>query len=141
MSHTRANIFDHTVRATNTWLKELKERTGWVDHQQVYHALRTVLHVLRDHLALDEVAALGAQFPLLIRGVYYEGWHPAGKPVRDRHASDFLTRVAKEFFGDWQADPAMVTRAVFGLLTGHLSSGEVREIRSTLPHQIRALWP
>jgi hypothetical protein len=27
---------------------------------------------------------LGAQLPLLVRGIYYEGWHMAGKPTRER---------------------------------------------------------
>jgi anti-anti-sigma factor len=60
---------------------------GWEDRHLAYHALRTVLQALRDWLPVDEAAALGAQLPLLIRGFYYEHWHPHGKPVKGRKES------------------------------------------------------
>ena len=34
---------------------------------------------------------LGAQLPMLLRGLYYEGWHMAGKPTKDRSAQGLRT--------------------------------------------------
>jgi hypothetical protein len=46
-------------------------------------------------LPADEVAQLGAQLPILMRGLYYDQWHhPAGKPERLRHGEEFLAAVA-----------------------------------------------
>jgi uncharacterized protein (DUF2267 family) len=111
---------------------------GWQDRQRGYHALRAVLHALRDRLPVDQVAALGAQLPLLVRGCYYEGWHPAGKPVKE-HREAFLAHVRKEL-GDPGVDPEDVTRVVFQVLAGHVTAGEIEHVRDTLPADIRALW-
>src|SRR5687767_3948670 len=94
MSQTGLAAFDTTLHATNEWLKELMEGLGYTDRQKAYHALREVLHALRDRLPVDAVAALGAQLPLLVRGVYYEGWHPGDKPFKQHH-DQFLGRVAE----------------------------------------------
>lgn len=98
MSHTTA-AFDSTVQATNTWLADLPVRLRWSDHHHAYIALRAVLHALRDRLSVEHVAALSAQLPMLVRGFYFEGWHPAGKPVKDRKQEDFFDHVAEQLRG------------------------------------------
>jgi uncharacterized protein (DUF2267 family) len=67
-------VFDRTLYKTHTWLKEIMEVLGTEDRHRAYMALRAVLHALRDRLTVEEVAQLGAQLPMLIRGLYYEGW-------------------------------------------------------------------
>jgi uncharacterized protein (DUF2267 family) len=140
MSQTGVTAFDSTVQVTNVWLKDLGEALGWSDRHKAYRALRVVLHALRDHLTIDEVVTLGAQFPLLVRGAYYEGWHPADKPLKDRHKAGFLALVAKEFRNDPDADPELVCRAVFAVLERHVTAGEVEGVKKALPHEIRDLW-
>jgi hypothetical protein len=39
---------ESTVHPTNTWLQELCEELGGRDRQRARHALRTILHALRD---------------------------------------------------------------------------------------------
>ena len=82
MSATGLEVFDKTVQTTNAWLKEIMEATG-LDRRRAYRVLAAVLHALRDRLTVDEVAQLGAQLPILVRGLYYDQWHhPSGKPER-----------------------------------------------------------
>ena len=50
MSITAVAPVEQTVHLTNAWLQELKEELGLRDHQRAYHALRAVLHALRDRL-------------------------------------------------------------------------------------------
>src|SRR5882762_1591385 len=69
MSATGLEVFDKTVQTTNAWLKEIMEATG-LDRRRAYRVLAAVLHALRDRLTVDEVAQLGAQLPILVRGLY-----------------------------------------------------------------------
>jgi uncharacterized protein (DUF2267 family) len=138
MSQTAMAGFDSTLQTTNVWLHEIMHRMGWVDKPRACHALRAVLHALRDHLPVDGAAALAAQLPLLIRGIFFEGWHPAGKPVKARKKDDFLAHVAAGF-ADGAADPEEVTRAVLAVLAYHVSAGELAHVERLLPREIRSL--
>jgi uncharacterized protein (DUF2267 family) len=129
------------VHTTNTWLKELMAELGWEDREQAYHALRAVLHALRDRLTVVEAADLGAQLPMLIRGLYYEGWTPTGKPVKERKREEFLSHISAAFPGKAAIFPESVAWGVFKVLQAHVSSGEIGDVKYVLPAQIRSLWP
>jgi uncharacterized protein (DUF2267 family) len=141
MSFTGLAPFDSTVHMTNSWLKELMELMGWEDRHRAYHALRVVLHALRDHLTIDEVVTLGAQLPMLVRGFYYEGWHPADKPLKERRKEAFLSHIAAEYRNEPEVDPERVTRAVLQVLAKHVTAGEIEGVKHSLPTEIRSLWP
>jgi uncharacterized protein (DUF2267 family) len=141
MSQTGLTPFDSTIHTTNTWLKELMEELGLKDRHQAYHALREVLHALRDRLPVNEVAALGAQLPLLIRGIYYEGWHPADKPLKERKREAFLAHLGEAFQGQHEVYLEEIVRAVFRVLAKHVTAGEIEGVKHCLPEELRALWP
>ena len=48
------------------------------------------LHAVRDRIGPENAAHLWARLPMLIRGLYYEGWDPTGKPTKERHEAQFL---------------------------------------------------
>jgi len=132
--------FDSTLQTTNVWLNDLIDRMGWQDKQRGYQALRVVLHALRDRLSVDQVAALGAQLPMLIRGFYYEGWHPGGKPVRERKKEEFLAHIATAFRDAPDVNPEEVARTVFRVIAEHVTPGEIKHVKINLPGEIRSLW-
>jgi uncharacterized protein (DUF2267 family) len=138
MTQTAIAAFESTLQTTNVWLHEIMERMGWMDKHRAYHALRVVLHALRDRLPVEGAAALAAQLPLLIRGVFFEGWHPAGKPIKERRKEDFLDHIALAFAGDY-VDPEQIARAVLAVLANHVSPGEVYHVEQLLPLEIRSL--
>jgi uncharacterized protein (DUF2267 family) len=141
MSTTGLEVFDKTVQTTNAWLKEIMEVTG-PDRLRAYRVLTAVLHALRDRLTVDEAAQLGAQLPILVRGLYYDQWHhPSGKPERLRHKEEFLAAVAAELDDIRPINPEQATRAVFSLLEHHIAPGEIEDIKATLPAHLRELWP
>ncbi len=141
MSATGLKPFDTTLQLTNAWLNELMEELSWPQRERAYHALRAVLHALRDRLPVGEVAALGAQLPLLVRGIYYAGWHPADKPLKGHRREQLLAEVGAAFREDRDVDPERVARAVFQVLERHVTTGEVEGVKHLLPAELRALWP
>jgi uncharacterized protein (DUF2267 family) len=141
MSATGLDVFDRTIHKTSEWLNALMESLGLQTKQQAYSALRATLHALRDRLTPEEVVQLGAQLPMLIRGSYYEGWIPAGKPVKERHQEQFLARIAQELRAAGPNDPERIARGVFTLLANRISAGEIDDVKHVLPGDIRHLWP
>ena len=145
MSATGLEVFDTTLQKTNSWLHDLMQALGWADRHKAYTALRATLHALRDRLSVEEVAQLGAQLPMLIRGFYYEGWDPTGKPLRIRQKEQFLARIELELRGDERFDDLVpverIAQAVFMLLTQRVSAGEIENVKHVMPAEIRELWP
>jgi uncharacterized protein (DUF2267 family) len=141
MSGTGIGAFDVTLHKTNIWLKDVMEVLNWQDRHKAYLALRATLHALRDRVTVHETAQLGAQFPMLIRGFYYEGWNPRGKPLRMRRKEQFLARIAQEFEDSDGIDSERVARAVFAVLAKRVTEGEIEDVKHVLPAEIRDLWP
>lgn len=123
------------------WIAEVRDALAVPDRHRGYQALRATLHALRDRLGVDEAAHLGAQLPLVVRGMYYEGWRPAGKPERHRSREAFLEHLRSEVPGMNAAEAEIVARAVFAVLVAHVSAGEIEDLRRVLPEPIRELLP
>jgi uncharacterized protein (DUF2267 family) len=138
MSATGIAALDHTIQETNAWLNTVAEQLS-MDRQQSYNALRAVLHALRDRVPPEVAAKLGAQLPILVRGIYYEGWHMAGTPTRERHVEDFADHILRELPPQFPADPLAVTRAVFEVLWEKLDPGEFKKLMQHLPASLRDL--
>jgi uncharacterized protein (DUF2267 family) len=141
MTTTGLDVFDRTVQNSNLWLKELMELLGWQDRHGAYLALRATLHALRDRLTLEEMAHLGAQLPLLLRGMYYDGWDPDAQPLRLKRKDDFLDLIAERFRSIDPIDTEAIARAVFTLLAHRVSRGEIDDVKNMLPDEIQSLWP
>lgn len=141
MRPTHFETFGRTVQKTNEWLGELRGDLGWDDQHQAYAGLKAVLHALRDRLTPEEAVELGAQLPMLVRGFYYQGWRPAGKPLKERHLDEFLANVERELPRRWGSDVEGLVRAVFRLLDHRITAGEIEDVKGILPRELRALWP
>lgn len=141
MSTTGLSQIDHAIQTTHVWLGELMTLLDWSDRVRAFRALYTVLPSLRDHLPVNEAAHLAAQLPLIIRGIYYEGYHPARQPVKDRGGDDFIAHIAHAFSETGDASPAAIAAAVFTLIERHVSPGETEQVKKALPEALRRYWP
>lgn len=139
MSALGLKIIDNAAESTNLWVNEVNERTGWDHKHRAYRLLRQVLHVIRDHLSVDEAAQLGAQLPVLIRGIYYEGWDPSKTPVIERSADGFIAKVQESFGSDPLGDAPEAIKAVFDTLENHISEGEMKHVKKTFSKEIAAM--
>jgi uncharacterized protein (DUF2267 family) len=142
MTTTDVEAFDTTIHKTNEWFKDLMFELNWDDRRQAYQAMRIVLQSLRDRLMVEEAVHLGAQLPLLMRGVYYEGWKPARTPDRQIDRQAFMSKIQETLSGSRDdTNPEQVVRAVFKLLYHRIADGEIEDIKQVLPPDLVDLWP
>ena len=136
------DVFDRACNRAQQWLTELNAELGWTDRYDAYVALRSVLQTLRDLLPLEEVVDFGAQLPLLLRGVYYEGWTGAPSPQMPSDPRGPLDRVSDHLAeASLPPDGESVTRAVLRMLARRVSDGEMTHLSHRLPASLRRLWP
>lgn len=142
MSSTGYATFDTTLAKTNGVLKQIEQSYGWPKERrnQSYAALRAVLHALRDRLTVEEAAQLSAQLPMLIRGIYFEGWDPAKVPVK-MHLDDFLARIRDEFPFEIPDGPERLLGTTVQALRRHITEGEWKDIRASLPEDVVTVLP
>lgn len=141
MSETGLEVFDTTLQKTNEWLKHIEEELGWGERSLSYHALRATLQTLRDRILVDEVANLGAQLPLLVRGIYYDGWVPSDNPVKLRSQQEFLDLVQERYGHREPVSIEDLVRAVFRTLNAHLPAPQLRKVRDSIGQELQPLWP
>ena len=141
MSAQGLEVIDHTVQLTHEWINELRDRLGWDSSRDALRLLRVTLVQLRDHLRHDELAQLSAQMPLLIRGMFFEGWQPSHTPIRERKVECFVSAIEEQIgdVRDWRGPKDIA--AVFRTLDDKISEGEIRDVKAGLPQAIRDLWP
>ncbi|WP_424532882.1 DUF2267 domain-containing protein [Sphaerisporangium viridialbum] len=138
MAETGYSSFNTTVGKTNHLLKQIEQAYGWPKERrnQSYAALRAVLHALRDRLTVEEAA----QLPMLVRGIYYEGWDPTDVPVKmDRE--DFLARVRKEFPYTVKGGAEHLIETVLNALRIYVTEGEWDDIKSSMPKELAEVLP
>ena len=140
MSATGLEVFDKTLQTTNIWLDEIMREIG-PDRNVAWLMFGAALRTLRDRLTVGLAAHLGAQLPLLIRGVYYDQWRPSELPVRMRSEQEFLECVAQELKDTRPVNPKKAVKSVFHVLNHHVDPNQVANVRDALPHDVRALWP
>lgn len=143
MTTTMLPIFQNTLAKTDQWLDEINSELGWRDRKKAWTALRSVLHALRDRLTVEEATDLAAQMPMLIRGMYFEGWNPSKPQSRIRKATEFVDLVTANFttydLGE-DLEPEDIVRAVLQVMAKHISAGEIKDVVQSLPEELRTLW-
>ncbi|MEV5752403.1 DUF2267 domain-containing protein [Actinoallomurus sp. NPDC052308] len=143
MPQTGYHSIDTTVDKTNRILHLIEESYDWPKERrnQSYNALRAVLHALRDRLTVDEAVDFAAQLPMLVRGMYYDGWHPSQVPKK-MHKDEFLDQVRTEMPPyEIQGGTEGLVRAVVEALRVYITDGEWEDIKAELPKDLAAMLP
>ena len=135
----RAPRFGHTVHRTHVMLRAIADELGVDGSAPAYHALRSVLHALRDRLPAAEAADLAAQLTTLVRGVFYEGYRPS-RQAEKAGRQGFLDAVASGLRTDAPFGAEAAVGAVGRALADAVSPGEWGQVLDALPHDVRSLF-
>lgn len=141
MAMTGVKSFDQSLNKTNEWLKDIQEKLGLENNEDAYSAFRAVIHTLRDRLTAEEAADLASQLPMILAGVYYDGWKPGGMPVKINTEKEFYESVAEKLKDKGNMNPVEITKGVLRVLGTRISGGEIRDIKSNLPPELHRLFP
>ncbi|MDG4781236.1 DUF2267 domain-containing protein [Micromonospora sp. WMMD961] len=142
MADAMISAFESSLDKTNLILKDIEDAYGWPKERrnQSYAALRTVLHLLRDRLPVDESVEFAQQLPVLVRGIYFDGWVPSDVPIK-LNRDDFLYEVRQGFPYDAEGGPERVTQVVLDTLRRHVTQGEWQDVKDTMPKDLATMMP
>jgi uncharacterized protein (DUF2267 family) len=142
--HVTVRQLSHATQQVQAWLNDLSRRQPFENQEQAYSYLRAVLHAIRDRLTPEEVAHVGSQLPMIVRGFYFEGWRPVLAPNEFATRAELYDRV-RESLGSTQGpetlDVEEATGTVIDFLADHLDEGLLRHVTSQLPGNIATLFP
>jgi len=89
---------------------------------------------------VQESVEFADQLPVLLRGIYFEGWNPVDVPIK-LNRDDFLYEVRQGFPYDVEGGPERVVRVVLDTLRRHVTQGEWDDVRATMPADLSQLMP
>lgn len=135
-------LFQSSLENTEHWMDDVMSELGYDDPAVAFCTLRAVVHALRDRLTPAEAADLASNMPMLIRGIFFEGWRPTAldRPARYRHKQEFLDRVSAVYTRLQEEDVEKTVAGIFRVLSRHIPQGEIADIKNQLPEDVRALW-
>ena len=140
MTSPALSTVNHAPQVVTEWINLLCEDLEWDDQGRAYMLLREVLHAVRDYLTVEEAVDLSAQLPVLVRGIYFDGWVPSRTPAHPRSKEDFLARISKPFVDTPLDDSERAAAAVFDVLRRKISEGEFNQVANAMRKPLRDLW-
>ena len=134
-------VLDTSVQRTHEWLHDVERELGFQSERAAYAALRATLHALRDRLPVELVAHFGAGLPMLVRGIYYEGWHPSTAHLKAARDEDLSESMRNDLRGhDELQNVEQVAAKVMRVIDQHMDPGQIDHIFDAWPKQVRDIW-
>ena len=140
MSSTKVRSLDRSIQSSIQWLNDIQSELKWPDEERVYSATKAMLHTLRDRMIVDETFELAAQMPLLIKGIFFDGYDPSGKPLEIRSREKFFDTIQERFDKASGLDGETITRAVLKVLYKRVGAGEMDDVMNAMPDDIKGLF-
>jgi uncharacterized protein (DUF2267 family) len=135
------------IDETNRFLHQLATELG--NPNDIDHAggvTVAVLHTLRERISIEESMHLISQLPILLKGIYVDGWDISREMSQADTLDEFLDEIRQHAlktqaidFGNQQQAVENV-RAVLRVMQSYVSSGELQHIKEQLPGSIASLF-
>jgi uncharacterized protein (DUF2267 family) len=137
---TNQGLLAKHIQNSLEWVNRIKECGRWKSQEVALAILRVVLHQLRDTLSVTEAVNFSAQFPLIIKGIFFEGWKPSHVPSKITKADSFLESIRRNLFPWGAIDPEDAVICVFRILVEKVDPGDIQKMRNSLPQELSELF-
>lgn len=128
------------VETTQQWIDEVSVFMKVPKRKDFsWNTLRAVLHAIRDRLSPEEAFHFSAQLPMLIRGMFFEGYSISEKPEK-YNLDELIERIEDALVPAMDLDAEKAFEAVLRVLYDHVSDGQLEDMYRTMPKDIRRLW-
>ncbi len=137
--------FEKYAMKGNEFLHLLESNLGSPDRAHASRVLRSTLHVLRNHMTMEENLQLLSQLPMAIKSVYVEDWKKSPHK-KIKSVEEFLIEVIEEegntAWRDFSNREEILdaVRAVVNTLREYVSAGEMDQALGTLPGKVKAIF-
>lgn len=141
-----ANIGKY-VEEINHFLKEVaRELKTPEDMEHASRVTVAVLHTIRDRISTEESMHFISGMPMILKGMYVDGWKPSKNSFRTDTLKDFLDDVRNQppafpgrDFGNDQHTREHI-HAVIKVLRQYVPAGEFRDISLQLPKEMAEIF-
>jgi uncharacterized protein (DUF2267 family) len=137
--------FKQFEQEASLFLKDYtKELNLGGDIEKAGRILSSVLHGLRELISTEESVQLLAQLPMFLKAVYVNGWsmHKKNKVKTMEEFIDLIRKfdgpISKHDFKTYEESEQYIN-ATFIMLRRYISLGELDDIRSELPKDLKSI--
>ena len=136
--------FNQFAADANSFMKQYAEKLNTEDKDKAGRILSAILHGLREVISTEESLQLIAQLPMFLKAVYVNGWS-SHKKQQIKSMVEFIDLI-NSFDGvtsinDFESDKKTIKyiKTTFLVLRKHISHGELKDIRTELPKELKSL--
>ena len=128
------DIIDQTVQKTYSIISSLDDQSIPLGKEDLFLILGATLHTLRDYMPLQQAINLGNQLPMLLRGIYYEGWEGIIEEIPIKNENSFFELFDKKLDNNLKTlNLNPIVKTVFKSILAQTSIGEDKNILDHLP--------
>jgi uncharacterized protein (DUF2267 family) len=131
--------FEPSIEHARHWLAVIDDQLYLDDRAEALLILRHVLQALRDRLPIVTAAHLSAQLPLLLRGVFWEGWR-SDDPIDKMSVQEFVSRIDDGVSLKGVSETEDAIRVVTRLMADQFGGGMIDKILAVLPAEFETLF-
>jgi len=136
--------FNQFAVEANSFMKVYAEKLNITDKDKAGRILSSVLHGLREVISTEESLQLIAQLPMFLKAVYVNGWS-GHKKQKIKTLIEFIDLINRydgiTAVHDFESDEITTKyiKITFLTLRKYVSFGELNDIRTELPKELKSL--
>jgi uncharacterized protein (DUF2267 family) len=144
--HMLHQVSKYAEEANDFFRKVAVELGDPQDTGKAYRITRAVLHTLRQKIDAGESMNLVSQLPMLLKGIYVDGWKISPQPKNQDGVPEFLQEIRdysrNTAENDFPDEPHILNGlfAVMRVLRNYVDEGEMEDIRAQMPQALAPLF-